>query len=219
VVVEPLTGSLFTLVQLDKIPLSFDDFELLLPYEGLNDELTNSMSTIMRWRNEQTVAGNQPAPTHYFFITYFYTKLWHMNEYSYSIVQRWTKDFDVLNYDKIFFPINVSNSHWILAVLDKSAGTISVYDSLGVRKEIVGESWKRWVFDEADFYDKHARQWTIVHPRCRQQENCDDCAVFAVQNMNFIASRLALSTMMRSTAYYRRRMAAELLASSIGGEG
>jgi len=219
VVVEPLTGSLFALVQLDKIPLSFDDFELLLPYKWLNDEVINGMSTLMQWRNERTVATNPSAPTHYFFSTYFYTKLWHMNEYSYSIVQRWTKDFDVLNYDKIFFPINVANSHWILAVLDKSAGTISVYDSLGGRNKIVGESLKRWVLDEADFYDKQARQWTVLHPWCRQQENCDDCGVFAVQNMNFIARGRDLSTMMRSTAYYRRRMAAELLASSIGGEG
>jgi len=216
---EPVTGSLFTLLHVGKIPLSHSDFERLVPNKWLNDECINGMATLMQMRNERTVAADPSAPTHYFFSSFFYTKLWHGWQYSYDIVQRWTQNFDALSYDKIFFPINITNCHWVLVVMDKGAGTITVYDSLGGEHPVIGASIKRWALDEADYYNTPARVWSVRHAWCRSQENSDDCGVFTVQNMNYIAMGLNLRTMTRSTAYYRRRMAAELLARSIGGYG
>ena len=216
---EPITGSLFTLLHVGKIPLSHSDFARLVPNQWLNDECINGMATLMQMRNERTVAADPSAATHYFFSSFFYTKLWHGWEYSYDMVQRWTQKFDSLAYDKIFFPINITNCHWILVVMDKGAGTISVYDSLGGEHPIIGASIKRWALDEADYYNKSAQAWSVRHAWSRSQENSDDCGVFMVQNMNYIAMGLNLRTMTRSTAYYRRRMAAELLARSIGGKG
>jgi len=106
-----------------------------------------------------------------------------------------------------------------LVVMDKGAGTITVYDSLGGEHPVIGASIKRWALDEADYYNTPARVWSVRHAWCRSQKNSDDCGVFTVQNMNYIAMGSKLRTMTRSTAYYRRRMAAELLARSIGGNG
>ena len=39
------------------------------------------------------------------------------NKYNFLNVQRWTKDFDIYEKDKIIFPINITNSHWTLAVV------------------------------------------------------------------------------------------------------
>ena len=39
------------------------------------------------------------------------------NRYNYANVKRWTKKFKVFEKHKIFFPINLSNTHWTLAVI------------------------------------------------------------------------------------------------------
>jgi len=51
------------------------------------------------------------------------------------------------------------------------------------------------------------------------QENCDDFGVFTIKNMDYVSRGLDVNTMTRSTAYYRRRIAAELLSETIGGTG
>jgi len=181
--------------------------------------LVNAMGTLMQWRNDRTVVDYPSAPTHYFFSTFFNTKLWHQDQYSYHAVRRWTKNFDSLAMDKLFIPVNECNTHWILVVIDKGAGKILLYDSLGGRNRRVAESLRLWLADEAHYYKTPPRDWAIEHAWCRAQENSDDCGVFTIENMNYIAQGMDLKTMTRSTAYYRRRIAAELLAKRVGGKG
>jgi len=59
----------------------------------------------------------------------------------------------------------------------------------------------------------------VEHTKCRLQENCDDFGVFTIKNMDYVSRGLDVNTMTRSTAYYRRRIAAELLSETIGGTG
>ena len=121
--------------------------------------------------------------------------------------------------DKLFIPVSECNTHWILVVVDKPAGTISLYDSLGARNQIVAERVRLWLVDVAEHYKTPQRERTVEHAWCRSPENMDDCSVFTVENMNYVAQSLDLRTMRRSTSYYRRRIAAELLAKRIGGKG
>jgi len=213
------TGNLFTIVQVGKIPIAFKEIERLTPYNWLNDECINAMGTLMQWRNDRTVVDDPSAPTHYFFSTFFYTKLWHQDQYSYHAVRRWTKNFDALAMDKLFIPVNECNTHWILVVIDKGAGKILLYDSLGGRNRRVAESLRLWLADEAHYYKTPPREWAVEHAWCRAQENSDDCGVFTIENMNYISQGMDLKTMRRSTAYYRRRIAVELLAIRVGGKG
>jgi len=94
-----------------------------------------------------------------------------------------------------------------------------LYESLGARNQRVAESVRLWLVDEAEHCKTPQREWTVEHVWCLAQENADDCGVFTVINMNYIAQGLDLRTMRRSTAYYLRRIAAELLAKSMGGKG
>jgi len=216
---KPRTLSLFPIVMVGKIPIVHSTIRRLLPYNWLDDEAINGQVTLMQARNDHTVAANPSAPKHYYFNSFFYTKLRHAGEYSYHVVQRWSRSVDVLAMDKIFMPVNITQTHWILVVVEKGPGTVRVYDSFAAEYPVVTESIERWLVDEANFYGSETQRWTVEHPKCRLQENCDDCGVFTIKNMDYISRGLDVNTMTRSTAYYRRRIAAELLATSIGGTG
>ena len=54
----------------------------------------------------------------HFFNSFFVEQLLEVDkEYRYDNVKRWNMNFDVFSKDKIFFPINLSNIHWTLAVI------------------------------------------------------------------------------------------------------
>ena len=44
---------------------------------------------------------------------------------------RWTRKIDLFSKHKVFFPINISNTHWTLAVSYMDEKKIVYYDSLG----------------------------------------------------------------------------------------
>lgn len=49
--------------------------------------------------------------------------------YTYKNVSRWTKNVDIFSKKKIFFPINIANTHWTLLLIDVMVKTIFYYDS------------------------------------------------------------------------------------------
>ncbi|GAB0495956.1 hypothetical protein MMPV_007266 [Pyropia vietnamensis] len=206
-------------VQVGSVPITRGDVDRLLSRRWLNDEVVNAMCTLMQWRNERTVAVEPLAPRHHFFNSYFFAVLSPRGGYAYERVQRWTQNVNVLGCDKLFFPVNLRNSHWALVAVDMRAGLVSLYDSLGVRNRDVCAVIVRWLADEAQRTHSPAWEWTVVAPWCRKQENADDCGVFMLQNMNYLAMGIDLGNITRCKTYYRRRMAAKLLARCIGGTG
>ena len=92
---------------------------------------------------DEELGKNDPSrkPSH-FFKSFFITKL--LNEghadptmngkYEYRQVKRWSKNVpgkDLFALEKIFFPINQGNSHWICAVAFMAEKRIQMFDSLG----------------------------------------------------------------------------------------
>jgi len=215
------TGELLPIVKHGAIPLYSANFHNLLPGKWLDDEGINAYSLLLEWRHKKTLLLIPTAPKLYFFSTFLYKQLWFMHEYSYDIVRRWTKNVDIFSMDKIFIPINWGDSHWILVVVRVGAktGTVSMYDSLGGQMSLVTSSITQWLIDEANDKGKPQREWTHHYPKCRQQENSDDCGVFTLSTMDLLARGLPLSFNTRSTAYYRCRIAAELLSGCVGGTG
>jgi len=215
----PTRSRLIPLVEVHGIPISSANVKNLLPGQWLDDEPINGMVKLLEKRNEATVAANPEAPKFHLFNTFFFHRLWYMGENSYDMVRRWTKKVDVFACAKIFIPINIMNSHWILVMVETGPSVIHVYDSLGERYPMVDSSIKRWLHDEAEDKGKGQREWSSDYPRCPQQENSDDCGVFTVKMMDYLALGLDLAEMTKSTAYYRRRIAAELLSVRVGGSG
>ena len=55
-------------------------------------------------------------------------------EYDYEVVQAYSLRLgceDIFVLEKLFIPINVRNTHWILAVIYPSNKKIQIYDSMG----------------------------------------------------------------------------------------
>lgn len=205
------------------IPLRRADAARLLPGQWLNDEVINGYINLLSDRNERRVAANPDHhPRVYFQSTFFYAKLCPPRlGYDYVGVRRWTRKVDVFSYDLFVVPINVANTHWALAALDFRSRTVSYYDSLGSRASTVVDALLRWVGDEAKQRGKAEvldtlDAWTTVQhgSDCPQQENSDDCGVFACRFAEALEAGRGGEVWAwggRHITYFRRRMCAELL--------
>lgn len=122
--------------------------------------------------------------------------------YSYDMVRRWTKSIDIFSLSTVFIPV-IRAAHWVLVVVSISVerGTISLFDSLDLPDASTGRGIRRWLVDEATDKGKPQRAWKIDNAACRHQENTDDCDVFTLKNMDYIARGLDVLDMKRSTAY------------------
>ena len=69
--------------------------------------------------------------------------------YTYKNVARWSKKFDVFTFDKLYFPVNLSNTHWTLLVVYMQRKEIHYYDSMSGSGKKYLEGLLRWLVDEA----------------------------------------------------------------------
>jgi len=205
------------------IPLRRADAARLRPAEWLNDEVINGYINLLSDRNERRVAADPDHhPRVYFQSTFFYAKLVPPRTgYDYAGVRRWTRKVNVFAYDLMVVPINVANTHWALAAIDFGARTVAYYDSLGATGSAVTDALRRWVGDEARQRGAAAvldalDAWTTVQhgSSCPQQENSDDCGVFACRFAEALEAGRGGEPWPwggRHITYFRRRMLAELL--------
>ena len=69
--------------------------------------------------------------------------------YTYKNVSRWSKKFNVFDADKLFFPVNLSNAHWAMVVVNMQRQEIHYYDSLRCDGTKYLTGMLRWLKDEA----------------------------------------------------------------------
>ena len=69
-------------------------------------------------------------------------------EYNYNGVKRWTKRFDVFEKDKIFFPVNINDTHWTLLVVFVQDKQIHYYDSMSGSGRYYLRNAMKWIIDE-----------------------------------------------------------------------
>lgn len=182
----------------------------------LNDEVINFRMVKLRDDNVAAVAhalangageGGNPGgvlngygahgvqPT-YVCTTLFYAKLAEGGAYDYSRVRRWTRrvPLDWNRIQWIIIPINISNMHWALAVVDRMRQMVHYYDSMsGARDEeedvTQGARFQnilRWVSDDsADKLGEAHRidtaDWVAIeYPKAQvpQQADSVSCGVF-----------------------------------------
>ena len=135
--------------------------------------------------------------------------------YTYKNVQRWTDrtNVDVFAKNKIFFPINISNTHWTLAVIYMLRKEIRYYDSYFVGGMEYLNALKRWLGDE--WLDKKhtafdSSGWTLIpctRSLCSLQGNGKDCGMFATMNADFLSDDLDILQINDSLIpQFRRKM-------------
>ena len=114
--------------------------QTLKPGMWLNDEIIHYFYLMLAKRDEELCKNDPSRKRSHFFKSFFITKL--LNEgnascdgkYEYRNVKRWSKKVpgkDIFNLDKILFPINMGNMHWICAAIFMKDKRIEVYDSMG----------------------------------------------------------------------------------------
>ena len=124
-IVPLLTGEDSSAILIDKfaIDMSITKFKNLAPGRWLNDEIINFYFEMLM---EGCISNNMRI---HIFSSFFFTLLFKSGQYRFKDVQRWTKKIDIFTLEKIFIPVNITNSHWTLVLIDILFKTIYYYDS------------------------------------------------------------------------------------------
>jgi sentrin-specific protease 1 len=98
----------------------------------LNDEVINLKAEMINERLTVEEAQKTATTRGYMWSTHFYTKLFEDDTYNYKSVRRWTKrrKIDIFALDKVLVPVNLSNLHWVLAVIDMKQQSVTYMDPL-----------------------------------------------------------------------------------------
>ena len=100
--------------------LTTKDFATLKDGGWLNNSIIDAFLLLLRERYTGC----------FFFGTHFI-----LNNYRYKKVKLWSGETDIFAFDKIFFPINHNNNHWLCAVVFMKVKKIKIFDSLGQKEE------------------------------------------------------------------------------------
>lgn len=107
--------------------------------QWLSDEVIHFFLAMLAQRDEALCAEDPKRRRCHYFKSFFMTKLLNQGHasmagvYEYRNVKRWSKKVpgkDIFALDKIVFPINVNESHWVCAVAFMQDKRIQFYDSM-----------------------------------------------------------------------------------------
>jgi Ulp1 family protease len=147
------------LAKVDTDSVQRQSMERLQPGIWLNDEAIHYFYVMLSKRDEELCKLNPNRKRSHFFKSFFMSQL--LNEgnadpsldgkYEYTNVKDWSKNVpgkDLFKLDKIFFPINHGQMHWICGMIDMAKKKIYMYDSLGSSGEKYLKSLFRYIQDE-----------------------------------------------------------------------
>jgi Ulp1 family protease len=162
--------------------------EATLLVERIKDEMENGVSeskSDVFGEEEMDVEGDQAAA------------LLENGQYNYGNVKRWSKKFDVFALDRVFMPVNLSNTHWTLLVAYIQRKEIHYYDSMSGSGERHMKAVLRWLTDEAREKKQMTldpAEWKLVDREkdVPQQQNGYDCGVFSVICADYLSDSLLL---------------------------
>jgi Ulp1 family protease len=189
-------------VLIDKfnIPFKRKDCVTLRDGQWLNDECINFYMQMLKQRDEELCKLNAKRVPSHFFNSFFIKRLLddEGGKYSYGNVKRWTKKFDVFASNKLFFPVNISNTHWTLAVVFMRLKRICYFDSMAGKGTRYLQGLQRWASDEhkdkkgTELDDAAFELVPCNRNTTPQQMNGVDCGVFTTMFADFLSDDLDL---------------------------
>ena len=120
---------------------------------------------------------------------------------------------------KIFFPVNRGNTHWTMAAIYIEKREIIYYDSMGSAGRDITESLLRYLDDESKdkrgypLEDKNS--WSLKKGKSPIQTNGYDCGVFATMNIDFLSDDLPLQYNQGDIAFFRNKIAANIVRGTM----
>jgi sentrin-specific protease 1 len=182
----------------------------------LNDEVVNFYMAMLQERDARLCSASNGTrlPSHYF-NSFFMTKLLENGQYNYGQVKRWSKKFDVFALDRVFIPINLNNTHWVMAVVYVQKKEIHYYDSMSGSGKRHLDAMLKWLVDEAREKKGHQlviSQWKLIdrEQNVPQQDNGYDGGVFSVMCADYVSDNLPLSYVQEDMQNNRVKIAAAI---------
>ena len=197
----------------------------------MHDEIINSYLSLLQTRDSDLyMIGGCDGRRSLFFSSFFLGTLLPPHgrqryKYNYRQVAKWTKCI-VFDTKRLFFPLNLDNSHWVLITVDIATCTVHYWDPMG------GVSWThingiiRWLRDEAE--DKDASdfintQWVVAIEKntCSGgwlpvQRSSTECGVLLILCASYLSIGKPLEYTEDDTPNARRRIGCDLLRQSLG---
>lgn len=123
--------------------------------------------------------------------------------YDYKSVARWSKKVplkDIFDLDKLFFPINVSNVHWILGIIDLTKKQILILDSLVENEEAAAAAEYRT--DSTVMADRYAYalfQYVLDEYRDKKQVHLPEAQEWKILTSSSLSASATNKTTTTST--------------------
>lgn len=168
----------------NNIELKVYDFKTLASKRWLNDTIIEFFMKHIEVTTNRCVAFN----------SYFYTTL---SQRGYQGVRRWMKKkkVQIEDLEKVFAPINLSQSHWALGVIDISKKEISYVDSLSSGPLAIGHAilkdLQAYLVEESK--GQLGKDFDLIHKDCPQQPNGFDCGIYVCANALYLSKDAPLS--------------------------
>ncbi|TYZ58311.1 hypothetical protein PybrP1_004686, partial [[Pythium] brassicae (nom. inval.)] len=170
----------------------------------------------LQWLNDES--GALPKRSH-FFNSFFYTKV-SENGYNFANVRRWTRKIDLFAMDKVFVPVNISNTHWCMAVIFVTEKRIQYYDSMSGSGTTCLKVLLRYLHDEMEHkksakFDAEGWELVTTEDGTPQQANGSDCGVFSCMFADFVSLNKPLSFSQKDMEFHRSRMVLRIVQGAL----
>ena len=211
------------LVSHEGFKLTRSDLLRLRPGGWLNDAILNAYCQGLLMERQTREGTRRQWPRCAIFSTFFYTRLCNSDRlgdaYDYNGVRRWTRSVNVFELDRVLVPINLSNTHWTLALIEPHSRKLTYYDSMGGTGKGVLQTLRRWLCDEA--MDKlqlriDEQAWTLTVPKSVPlQTNGNDCGVFVAAFAEHLTRTATVAFSASMIPHFRMRMCVEILCGYV----
>ena len=195
--------------------VSLGEYIKLVSGDWLHDGTVNFYMNLLSIRDEKFVNNYLRKQRSYFFTSFFFERLlWKPSDCKdkttgkFDQLQKWTtkRNINIFDYDKLFFPVNISNGHWLLVVIWLKEKEIRYYDSMG---DSYFEHTTKKFLDYMQIVHKiDSTKWRCVNVRkedgLAQQENGNDCGVYMLMFCDCLAVDVSMKKFKASQAKISR---------------
>ena len=181
----------------------------------LHDGTVNFYMNLLSLRDAKFVTNEYRKQRSYFFTSFFFERLsWRSSDSEdktagkFDSLQKWTskRNTNVFDYDKLFFPVNIAQGHWLLVVIWLKEKEIRYYDSMG--DSCFEQTTKKFLDYMQIVHKIDSTKWRCVNvlkeDGLAQQENGNDCGVYMLMFCDCLAVDVSMKKFNASQAKISR---------------